>query len=741
MTLSRKLRRLPSLSWIEIGVRLRQELAKMADSVGLAQPRAGSLPRDESGQTGRFFFSRDEIPERIELIRAYVPEFEKNTLEKAEQVLEHRFELLGYGPLAYGEEVDWHLDIVSGKRAPLRSWPRIRYLDFDEVGDSKVTWELSRHQFLVTLAKAWLLTGEERFLRKLEHLYYDWHRKNPYPLGVNWASSLEVAFRSLSWIWTRELLAGSETARKLRRDIAHALAVNAWYVRRYLSTYFSPNTHLQGEAAALFFIGTLLPSLPHASHWRDVGRSILLEHARTKVLEDGAYFERSTYYHVYALDFFLHARVLAGCNGSPFGNAYDDALKRMLQHLSTLCQAGPPPRFGDDDGGRVFDGSRNRAEHLPDPLAVGAALFQLDACKQPGVQITEEVLWLLGEEGLRAFAGCAHRKRATSAASVHAGLYISHAGESQVVLDAGQLGGGTGGHAHADELSLTLNLDRKPLLIDPGACVYAGAGAEREYFRTTGAHNTVTVDGLSQAEPRTAFSWLQWPEVQVEATAFCSEFDFIAASHDGYANLRAAVTHRRTLFAPREGYWFVLDELESRGAHEYTLHWHLAPGSTVHEGADRCVVELDGSRLELLTASDRWFRAVESGWYSAAYGQKEAAPLIRFTKRSYGAETFATVLWVGAPERPAPTLTALANSLGLPAYCLTAGQTRSLFSVGDGVSIMEIDGWQSDARFLYAVLNPHGGPLRLVSVQSRFVRYRGRAFQESAQTAPFFVKV
>jgi len=743
LTLAKKLKRLPSLSWSEIGVRLRQELAKTADGLHLFQPRFSPLPGNESMQTGRFFFSGDEIPQRIELIRTSVPDFEENVLEKAEQILNHQFPLLGYGALQYGKEMDWHLDVVSGKRAPLRPWPKINYLDFDEVGDSKVTWELSRHQFLVTLAKAWLLTREERFLRKLESLYYDWHRKNPYPLGTNWASSLEVSFRSLSWIWVRQLLADCETARQLRRDITHALAFNAWYVRRYLSTYFSPNTHLQGEAVALFFIGTLLPSSPAASHWRDLGRKILLEHAVTKVLEDGAYFERSTYYHVYALDFFLHARILAQRNGMPFASGYDGVLKRMLDHLSRLCQAGPPPRFGDDDGGRVFDGTRNRAEHLLDPLAVGAALYQLNACKQPGVQTTEEMLWLLGEDGLQAFSGCPERNSATSAADSHAGLYISHAGEgahSQVVLDAGQLGGGSGGHGHADALSLTLNLDRKPLLVDPGACVYVGPGPEREYFRTTRAHNTVTVDGLSQAEPRSPFSWFRWPEVQVEATAFASEFDFIAASHDGYARLGAAVKHRRTLFAPREGFWFVLDELVSGGPHDYTLHWHLAPGSNVlQQAGDRCVVELDGSRLELLTASDGWLRTVESGWYSPAYGEKVAAPLVRFAKRSRGSETIATVLWAGALNYPAPTLTALGNSLGFPAYCLTVGAIRSMFSFGDGTSTMEIDGWQSDARFLYGVVDAHGRPLRLISMQSKFVRHQAKTLHESSERAAYFV--
>ena len=68
------------------------------------------------------------------------------------------FDLLGYEAVDYGAEIDWHCDRVHGKRAPRKPWFQMNYLDFAEVGDSKVTWELNRHQHLVTLAKAYRLS-------------------------------------------------------------------------------------------------------------------------------------------------------------------------------------------------------------------------------------------------------------------------------------------------------------------------------------------------------------------------------------------------------------------------------------------------------------------------------------------------------------------------------------------------------------------------------------------------------
>lgn len=727
----------------EISSRLKQYVAKKADSHSLFLPRFASLPALESGHAGRFFFDVGEIPQRIQLIRENVPDFERNLLAQAEQILKHQFPLLGYGPLDYGNDIDWQLDVVSGKQALLKPWPKINYLDYTEVGDCKVTWELSRHQFLVTLAKAWLLTGDERFVRKLETIYYDWHKKNPYPLGINWASSLEVAFRSLSWIWVRELLGGREPASQLRHDITKALGFNAWYIRRYLSTYFSPNTHLQGEAVALFFIGSLCRSLPEARSWCETGWKILLEHALTKVLEDGAYFEQSTHYHVYALDFFIHARILAERNALPVPASHDDVLKRMLQHLSILCQAGPPSRFGDDDGGRVFDGARNRAEHLADPLAIGTALYELSSLKQKGVRPTEEMLWLLGDKGLQTLSDCPEWKTGSSVQFSQSGVYIFHLGEgthSHAVLDVGPLGGGSGGHGHADALSLTVNVDGNPLLVDPGACNYVGPGSDREDFRVTHAHNTIVVDGLSQAESKTAFSWHRWPEVKVKVNAFAPEFEFIAASHDGYSRLAAPVTHSRTLFNSHEGFWFVFDQLFAEGPHDYALHWHLMPDSIVELHADdRWRVERDGRNLQILTAATGWLRTTESGWISAAYGTKQAAPLLKMAKQAKGTEDIATVLWAGPSASPVPVLTALAHAPGIRVYGMKIGTNHWIFIFSDGVSKLDINGWESDAPFIYAKLDQSGFPSRVILVKSAFARFRGEPLLESAVRLPYFV--
>ena len=339
-------------------------------------------------------------------------------------------------------------------------------------------------------------------------------------------------------------------------------------------------------------------------------------------------------------------------------------------------------------------------------------------------------------------------------------------------------------------LSLTLNLDGKPVLVDPGACNYVGPGSDREDFRVSQAHNTVTVDGISQAIPKTAFSWFQWPKVSVETVAFSPEFEFIAASHDGYARLQSPVTHRRTVFSPHANFWFVLDELLSDGPNDYALHWHLTPGSSVEQHACGWGIDLAGSKLHIITAADGWHTAVEPGWFSPAYGAKQAAPVISYSKRrAVGGQAIATVLWVGdlgdfrecpppfakggqrgfkagtiagvekAPPltplfqmggscesfvesdlvTPIPILTALNCSPTYRAYRLTNGAMHSIFIFGDGVSTNPIAGWETDARFLYGTLDADGRPLRVFLLQASFVRYHGATLHESTEKPDHFI--
>jgi hypothetical protein len=689
--------------------RSRQELAKRADAV-LA--RCGSKFAPELApaaniRPGQFFFAPGSVKSVLDLLRLRLPQQVEQIIRQADKICRHQFDLLGYESLEYGNPIHWHLDRVHGREAPRKPFHKIRYLDFDQVGDSKVTWELNRHQHLVTLAKAYRLTDDGRYADEIIQQWRRWHTENPYAIGINWASSLEVAFRSLSWIWMFQLLDETPALpREFRKEWLRAQALNGRYIERYLSTYFSPNTHLLGEAAALLFLGTLCPELARAEHWKMRGWEIVLQEARRQVQADGFHFEQSTYYHVYAVDFFLHAAVLAGLNEFDIPSEFEKALEKMLDALLLLGHSGSPPRLGDDDGGRLFDPRRNRSEHLLDPLATGAVLFHRGDFKAAVGELREETIWLLGEQGVAEWDRLqAEPQVIASAALQAAGLYVLAAPSlpSQLLIDAGSQGAQTSGHGHADALSLCLQSQGHVLLIDPGTFEYVGDGPERDLFRSTAMHNTLRVDGTSQSEPAGPFAWRQLAQAKAEQWITGETFDLLAASHDGYTRLASPVVHRRWIVSLKSGLFLVRDLAQGAGKHRLDISWHLGPEMRMRA---EHLFEVKGtsSGLAVLCADKHgWSEEMRKDVWSPVYGKKEPITVLNFGAVASLPSEFVTLLIPLAEICGIPgTLTCIAEQPAMPvkAYLYSTPSEECSFFFAETGRSWTSGNLASDAEFV-----------------------------------------
>src|SRR5205823_6061649 len=166
------------------------------------------------------------------------PQHCKEVIATADRLCRHAFDLLGYSNLDFGNPVNWHLDPISGRQAPLAHWTRLNPLDFAAVGDSKVIWELNRHQWLVQLGQAYRLTREERYASAVVRELASWLEANPSGFGINWTSSLEVALRLIAWCWALLLIRDSPAMTlQFFQAIVNSVDAHAKHVERYLSFY------------------------------------------------------------------------------------------------------------------------------------------------------------------------------------------------------------------------------------------------------------------------------------------------------------------------------------------------------------------------------------------------------------------------------------------------------------------------------------------------------------------------
>ena len=481
----------------------------------------------------------------------------------AGQILLHRFPVLGV-TVETPPAIDWRRDYLHQVSTGTPYFRRLPYLDFSRAGDHKVIWELNRHQHLTLLAQAFLLSGRRDYLDEAFRQVESWLDANPFLRGINWASALEVAFRALSWTWLWHM-AGSEMPETLRARFLTALERHGRYLELNASVYFSPNTHLLGEAVALHALGVLFPAFPHAARWAATGGRIVERQMKRQVRGDGSHFEQSAWYHVYALDFFLLYRLLAKPPAT-----FDTRLAAMAEYLDALLGvSGTLPLIGDDDGGRLFHPYGERAGFGRATMATCSVLLNRPEWLRASADLHEQAAWWLGADVLSA-RGAPPAPR-VSRFFGDAGAAVMTADDVQIVVKAGPFGEGSGGHSHSDVLSLTARAGSREILIDPGTFTYVADPAGRDWFRGSAAHNTVRIDGREQAIPGGPFRWNHKPSVEVRQWITSPLRDYLDATC-AYAGF----THRRRILFVKPAMVVVVDTVDGpSGNHTLEQFWHL----------------------------------------------------------------------------------------------------------------------------------------------------------------------
>ena len=191
----------------------------------------------------------------------------------------------------------------------------------------------------MTLGQAYWLTGDERYARVFANISkHGWMQIRRSLASTGPAVSKSLSDRCPGFGRFTSSSRRHRYQPKLFRRAWKFLYLNARHLESYLSTYFSPNTHLTGEALGLFYLGTLLPEFKEAKRWQDLGSSILIEQLPVHVRPDGVYFEQSSYYHRYTTDFYIHFLLLSRANNFTLPTQVEDTLLLLLDHLMYITR-------------------------------------------------------------------------------------------------------------------------------------------------------------------------------------------------------------------------------------------------------------------------------------------------------------------------------------------------------------------------------------------------------------------
>jgi len=549
-----------------------------------------------------------------------LPQLEWEFVQEAPVVsdlLSGKWKALGFDWAWAPKENVWH-------RAPdtQRAWPQaffgsISYRAGNPYGDIRLAWEPSRLQQLVALALIARSADADRSnqaVTLLEDELLSWIDANPPLTGIHYISVMECALRILSVCYALDIV-----RRKLRRPmkiwngLLRLVESHASLIEKRLSLHSSTGNHTVAECAGLVYAGTLFPEFKHAGRWKKTGLAILEEEADRQILSDGSGVEQSFWYLLFIVDLCGLVVLLLQRYGETPPSGLVAAIARGKRFLNTFSDSPSDlPPIGDSDNGYAL------------------SPFLRISWNEPHETPLRRTFDATGYTVIRNEAPCLAR------------LVFDHGALGMPPLFA---------HGHADALSLTLRLGAQDILIDPGTYTYNGDAQWRAYFRSTRAHNTVTVDGLDQARQTSSFMWSRPFRCQLVHREETADGGLrLLARHDGYRHLDGA-THWRGVVHLASGMLLVWDYIDGNGTHDLELNWHSALPVTTEDdgytllGLDHPItLAIDGAESMRCRSGDA---NPICGWRSTCYGTKEPISTIQSRVRGPLPHEFVTRIVVG----------------------------------------------------------------------------------------------
>lgn len=641
--------RLRAMPLGELGYRVRQAVVHAWDHA--AARRGRSEERTPRGQT---------MPAPVGLLAGTGAARVRRIPSDVWEPVERYAHAIAQGRIAcFGRDVKvsippaWHTCPMTG-----RVWPPGPTWRMDiRGGGVRLIWELSRHEFVVTLAAAYARSRDEAWAERVGAVLADWVDQNPPLTGVHWTSPLEMGIRLMHWSLAYDLTMESPawTSERLEKIVGSARR-QARFIHRHRSAYSSANNHLLGELLGLAAFGL---SFPGAAKWLDVADTIqrFWAEVRRQTTVEGVSREQTFHYQAFVLQMGAWLCAALQVRGVTIP---DDIRARFTSMADTLWEVtgddGTIAAIGDADDGHIgCVGERREAGDVP------AWIDALEGRVMRCASAPPPTAWLLAAEVPRRAEGVLASQGVPRVWHWADAGYAGWAGRiggraCWLLMDAGPLGYlSLAAHGHADALALWLRDGREWLWEDSGTYTYHEDKAWRRYFRGTSAHNTLIVEGRDQSEQTGPTIWQRKASATFTRIVHHEHGVLMQATHDGYGRLATPALHERSVMVLDTAGVLVLDRLVTDGTVPSQQRWHLGAGR-VAEAEARDVVSWSGSEATWCMRSSGLLRVVQASegrmdaWRSTHYGELHPGTLVVSEAELRGGAVLATWWWPGSAE-------------------------------------------------------------------------------------------
>jgi len=566
---------------------------------------------------GGFCFEKEP---KDEIIREYKKRFDvDNVLKNADLYCKNKIPIFDVNEFL-GDEIDWNKDYKTGKRWPKKFIGDLHHED-SRYGFVRYVWELNRQSYLFEVAKAYYLSGNEKYAEKVVDDIESWIKQNPYLKTINWFSGLELGVRLINWVWALKLIKDYPGLYGSRLDnIMNSIYLQADFVYNNLSKYSSANNHLIGELAALKIVSSVFPEFKKAKEWKRKSDVMLRKEIKKQILSDGVGAEQTTNYLIFILNLAVNAFALDKELEIELKNRFVKARKFIM----TIRDSDFFPNIGDsDDAGLIPCFFENKVESVINSISILSNDKHSD-------KVDENNFWVFGLQKIKNYEKLKLNKvESNSCLFDTGGYFVSKSKNACLIFDCGALGYlETAGHGHCDALSFILSVDGKEVFVDPGTYVYQSNIKWRNYFRGTSAHNTIKIDNKNQSKIEGNFIYGKKANVKILDYKLDKDQDKIVALHDGYKNV--GVIHKREIIHEKLNKRIVIiDSIRTKGKHLASIYFNLHPSIRKIKQQGRTIFfNKDGKEFKLML--DSFLDVIKhegqvdplNGWFSPSFGVK-----------------------------------------------------------------------------------------------------------------------
>lgn len=496
-------------------------------------------------------------------------------------------------------------------------------------GVAGYTWTLSRMVYMVTLCKAFLVTGERRYLDKVEVDLANWFETIPTPPvpydyesacyyhGVHNWRMLELGFRL---VYTFPVLLsvlrvyGKDAALLARLEESVAEHAERIAAGSHLLWPDQDHNHYTQEVNGLLSAAALLPDHPRASFWRNWAMEGLETACAKQMTEDGAQIEGASEYHADVVIDFAHSLQFAKKCGRSFSPDFVKRVQKGMEFaVHTMSPDGNMLPYGDSDvlvttpisiacmGYMLFGDVRYLAtirQFMTDDKILKAFAI---SCPWGFDRIPELIVWLkqpLKSEDTILLSTSTYQRQNDQ--------YFVRTGwdkEAVCLYFSCHSPIHHGAHCHMDQLGIIFGAYGKILLQDPGRYTYKSC-EDRHLFKSSQVHNVPTVNGRDAFEYRDTFIYGPQKEGRITAILDTDMMKGVSGTHYNYD----PVTISRSVALVEGRILVIADTFDHIKGEDMKVFFHMNSVNVSTEGVDFVTKDSDVNLRIIPVAADTGFR-------------------------------------------------------------------------------------------------------------------------------------